>query len=664
MHVSRSTTRIHRPPGGSSTISFGDYEPAAATKAVVSEESTSDVTNESDEAVVKTSNPRHRAPGGASTISFGDYEPGAAAIKAAAAVAEEPISAATSELDEAADALAVSVAHIDLSITRGDDVKVGIAIAGDGADAIAMGISAALKDAGISSCGITKVSDVSVLPYVTQELTKTCDIVLSAAIITLKSQTPSSAIIGSLYEVGVRSGKAVIPGIINASSVLEGKAIVGHYAASWAKSISAVITLRKAELALSPLDAPVASLASQYTTTTLNVEVLLDAFRVSLQEHGARGIFGIGRKFKIGDDNGNGQLEFSEFSKVVAEHAMHWAPLQIRAVFDAFDSDKSGTISYNEFLVGVRGPMNERRQQLALSAFEVFDSDKSGTIDMKDIEAKYDASRHPDVISGRRTAAEVLREFLDTFDSYDKDGKVTPLEFLNYYNNVSASIDSDDYFELMIRNAWHISGGEGWCANTSCRRVLVTHVDGRQTVEEIKNDIGMRIDNVAAMTANLAVQGITDVVSIDATGKGSGVTITVAGKAATVANADAAPVSPMKPAAASAAGGRSNNIRGEEPIRPVTASSRRPTGGQSSINLGDELPIRPDTSSRRPTAGGQSSINLGDELPIRPLADTSSRRPTGGQSTINLADELPIRPAASTTSSRRPTGGQSSIVFG
>lgn len=38
----------------------------------------------------------------------------------------------------------------------------------------------------------------------------------------------------------------------------------------------------------------------------------------------------------------------------------------------------------------------------------------------------------------------------------------------------------------MIRNAWHISGGEGWCENTTCRRVLVTHKDGTQTVEEIK----------------------------------------------------------------------------------------------------------------------------------------------------------------------------------
>ena len=38
---------------------------------------------------------------------------------------------------------------------------------------------------------------------------------------------------------------------------------------------------------------------------------------------------------------------------------------------------------------------------------------------------------------------------------------------------MSASIDLDDYFELMIRNAWHIPGGEGWCANTANKRVLV-----------------------------------------------------------------------------------------------------------------------------------------------------------------------------------------------
>ena len=73
---------------------------------------------------------------------------------------------------------------------------------------------------------------------------------------------------------------------------------------------------------------------------------------------------------------------------------------------------------------------------------------------------------------------------------------------------MSSSIDDDDYFELMIRNAWHISGGQGSCANTSNRRVLVTQADGTKTVQEIKNDIGIKADDKAAMKANLEAQGI------------------------------------------------------------------------------------------------------------------------------------------------------------
>lgn len=72
------------------------------------------------------------------------------------------------------------------------------------------------------------------------------------------------------------------------------------------------------------------------------------------------------------------------------------------------------------------------------------------------------------------------------YDHSGQSSQVTYTEFCAYYSSVSASIDHDDYFELMMRNAWHISGGEGWCANSSNRRVLVSLTDGRQCVEEIK----------------------------------------------------------------------------------------------------------------------------------------------------------------------------------
>ena len=37
-----------------------------------------------------------------------------------------------------------------------------------------------------------------------------------------------------------------------------------------------------------------------------------------------------------------------------------------------------------------------------------------------------------------------------------RDKKITWEEFEEYYNNISASVDNDDYFELMMKNAWKI----------------------------------------------------------------------------------------------------------------------------------------------------------------------------------------------------------------
>jgi calcyphosin len=178
-------------------------------------------------------------------------------------------------------------------------------------------------------------------------------------------------------------------------------------------------------------------------------------------------------------------------------------------LFKAFDTDCSGGIDFDEFIVRVRGPMNDRRKSMIKLAFSRLDKNGNGEVEPDDIISTYDASRHPDVLAGKRTADDILREFLDTFDVGGvKDGVVTFEEFENYYANLSASIDSDDYFELMIRNAWHISGGTGAAANSANRRVLVTHADGRQTVEEIQNDLGVRAGDKEEMMSRLRGQGV------------------------------------------------------------------------------------------------------------------------------------------------------------
>lgn len=101
----------------------------------------------------------------------------------------------------------------------------------------------------------------------------------------------------------------------------------------------------------------------------------------------------------------------------------------------------------------------------------------SGVITVEDLLGVYDASKHHDVIAGKKTETDILHEFLAQFIVKEPrkrsvsidNNKVTLNDFENYYANISASIDDDDYFELMIRNAWRLTTGYDSClGDNSC----------------------------------------------------------------------------------------------------------------------------------------------------------------------------------------------------
>ena len=186
------------------------------------------------------------------------------------------------------------------------------------------------------------------------------------------------------------------------------------------------------------------------------VSALMDRLRDQLASRGARGIHGLGRVFKIFDDDGSGDLNYTEFTKAMRDYGMALSEEQCHELFARYDRDGNGAINYNEFIRGVRGRLNATRKNLVHQAFRKFDRTGNGVADLEDLRGVYDASKHPDVRAGKKSEDEVLAEFLDTFDVGDHDGKVTVQEFEDYYSNVSASIDDDNYFQLMIFNAWNL----------------------------------------------------------------------------------------------------------------------------------------------------------------------------------------------------------------
>jgi hypothetical protein len=153
------------------------------------------------------------------------------------------------------------------------------------------------------------------------------------------------------------------------------------------------------------------------------------------------------------DDNRNGCLDLGEFAKGVAESKLQMTDQDIRTLFAAFDRNRDGTIQYDEFLRVVRGDLSPNRKALVVKAFKKLDKDGSGELNFDDICEVYNAKKHPAVLEGRKTERQILEEFLSTFEMHlsDKpDGIVTLDEFVEYYANVSASIDNDAYFVQMM----------------------------------------------------------------------------------------------------------------------------------------------------------------------------------------------------------------------
>ena len=108
-------------------------------------------------------------------------------------------------------------------------------------------------------------------------------------------------------------------------------------------------------------------------------------------------------------------------------------------------------------------------------AFDKMDKNCNGFLEVDDIRDAFNGRKHPDVLSGKKTEDEVLAEYLDTFEyhftllnnSSTKDRKISLEEFYEYYNYVSMSIDSDEYFSVMMNNCWNLDGtvkkfNKGW----------------------------------------------------------------------------------------------------------------------------------------------------------------------------------------------------------
>ena len=184
-------------------------------------------------------------------------------------------------------------------------------------------------------------------------------------------------------------------------------------------------------------------------------EILAD-IKQKLLKRGSMAIRGLGIVFRALDDNRNPQVDMQELMWGLKDFDVHLDEEQAKSILNTFDRDGSGTVSFDELLRALRGDLSDARIHCIKQAYDKLDVNKDGLVKLDDIAKIYDVSKHPDVIARKLTPEEAYKQFMSLWDTKVADGIITFDEFCEYYRDVSASIDTDEYFAVMMKSAWKL----------------------------------------------------------------------------------------------------------------------------------------------------------------------------------------------------------------
>jgi len=157
--------------------------------------------------------------------------------------------------------------------------------------------------------------------------------------------------------------------------------------------------------------------------------------------------------FRSMDEAGDFKLDREDLKWGLKNLGVDLNDEQFGVLFAYFDKGGDGIVSLTEFLVAIRGEMGERREAVVLAAYDKLDADGSGMVNIDDIVSLYTIAEDPMVKEGVKTVEEAAREFMSVWET-TPDGIVTKEEFIEYYKDLSAEIDTDEQFEQILVSVW------------------------------------------------------------------------------------------------------------------------------------------------------------------------------------------------------------------
>ncbi len=224
-------------------------------------------------------------------------------------------------------------------------------------------------------------------------------------------------------------------------------------------------------------------------------QIYIDTFKDKIMKRGTKGLIGLKRQFKIMDSDGSGALEYNEFAGALQSYKVGAGEEEIQIIFQIFDKNGDGRIIFQEFLDALVGQLNGNRKNIVREAFDKLDLNKNGFLEIDEVKGAFDASRHPDVKSGRKSFEECRSEFFELFQQHHNavqgfrpSNAVSIEEFLEYHQFVSATEPNEKSFAIFMTGVWNMDLLDTASDVIKCAGIQ-PEVYGRNAKEQWKYDM-------------------------------------------------------------------------------------------------------------------------------------------------------------------------------
>ena len=187
------------------------------------------------------------------------------------------------------------------------------------------------------------------------------------------------------------------------------------------------------------------------------VEELKQAFSDAAKKMGVDSLLKITKKMQEYDSDGDGCLSFQEFKGCCLGDLRleNFNESDLRQLFNAFDSNGDGQLQCKEFLTAIRGSkLSAFRNRAIVNVFRQFDKYGEGRVMLDAVCDAYDCNFYAKSIV-KSSVKSAMNDFVNWFVSKkDFDGFVSFQDFTDYYQNISAAVESDALFQELLVRSW------------------------------------------------------------------------------------------------------------------------------------------------------------------------------------------------------------------